>query len=603
MIDPTEATIGEAAPTGRPLPVPAPAGRARLRVTIGQYSDAGAKDANQDFHGALVPDGDLLASKGIAAVIADGISTSALGAEAAETAVKSFLADYYCTSEAWSVRTSAERVIAATNSWMHAQNRRGTRGPLSDEARERGLICTFSALVLKSRTAHVFHVGDGRVARVGANGCEELTEPHRVDLGGGESYLARALGMGRNVEIDCLHLPVQPGDVFMLSTDGVHDALTDRAVAGIIASCDCLDDAARAIARAALAAGSRDNLTVQLVRVDSLPEGEIGDLLGDDLALPPAPQLAPGQVFEGYAVLRQIHAGARSHVYLARDTADGRKVAIKVPSTEFAQDPAQRRALLLEEWIARRIDNPHVARAAPARGARQLACSIMEYVEGQTLAQYMADHPRPDLATVRSIVRQIGAGLQAFHRREMLHRDLRPHNVLIDGEGTVQLIDFGSTQVAGLDDLAPRAIEDAAFAGTQQYSAPEHYLGAAASRQSDIYSLGVIAYQLLTGRLPYGPRVATATTRSAQRRLRYAPASEANGDVPPWVDAALACAVHPDPARRYGELSEFLFDLSHPNHRLAMPDATPFLRRRPERPWQALCLILGVLLALSLAAG
>ncbi len=577
--------------------------RAQLTISLGQYSTAGAKEANQDFHGALVPEESLLASKGIALAIADGISTSALGAAAAETAVKTFLTDYFATSEAWSVQTSAQRVIAATNSWMHAQNARGARGPMSDEDRERGMVCTFSGMVLKSRSAHLFHIGDSRIARISGRGAEALTEPHRVYLGGGESYLGRAMGVNRNVEIDYRQVPLQPGDVFVLTTDGVHEALADGALADILADSDNLDAAARAVAEAALAAGSTDNLTVQIARIDALPEGALDDLIGSESALPPAPKLEPGQDFEGYTILRELHSGSRSHVYLARDKADGSKVALKVPSTEHAQDPAQMQALLLEEWVARRIGNPHVLRAAPLRGAREHAYAVTEYVEGQTLDSWMHDHPDADLGTVRSIIRQVATGLQALHRREMIHRDLRPHNVIVDADGTAKIIDFGSVQVAGLDDIAPRRTEDAAFAGTMQYSAPELYLGQPASQRSDIYSLGVIAYQLLTGRLPYGPRVAAANTRAAQKKLRYAPVTEFNPAVPDWVDAAIAAAVSVDPADRYEELSEFTFDLSHPNPALTAPDPRPLLQRKPERLWQAISAVLLVLLLLSLARG
>jgi len=572
--------------------------RSQVAITIGQYSTAGTKEANQDFHGSLVPEEGLLASKGIAIAIADGISTSTLGAAAAETAVKSFLTDYFATSEAWSVQTSAERVISATNSWMYAQNMRGSAGPLSDEERERGMVCTFSAMVFKSRSAHLFHIGDARIARIAGRNVEALTEAHRVYLGGGESYLGRALGVNRHVEIDYRRIGVQPGDVFALTTDGVHEFLTDAALAEAAAN-DNLEAAARAIAEAALAAGSRDNLTVQLARIDTLPDGAIDDLIGDQVALPPAPQLEPGQTFEGYAILRELHSGSRSHVYLARDQADGSKVALKVPATDHAQDPAQMQALLLEEWVARRISNPHVLKAAPLRSARRHAYSVTEYVEGRTLDSWMHDNAEPDLSVVRSIIRQIAAGLQALHRREMIHRDLRPHNVIVDPDDTAKLIDFGSAQVAGLDDIAPRDFEDAAFAGTMQYSAPELYLGHAASRRSDIYSLGAIAYQMLTGRLPYGPRVAAANTRAAQKRLRYAPVTEFNPAVPDWMDAAIAKAVSIDPAGRYEELSEFVFDLANPNHSLVAPDPRPLLQRKPERLWQAISAVLLVLLVLS----
>ena len=97
-----------------------------LAITIGQYSDKGAKAENQDFYGAIIPDGPALALKGIAIAIADGISSSAFGRIAAESAVRSFLTDYYATSDAWTVKTAASRVIAATNSWLHGETRRAS---------------------------------------------------------------------------------------------------------------------------------------------------------------------------------------------------------------------------------------------------------------------------------------------------------------------------------------------------------------------------------------------------------------------------------------------------------------------------------------------
>ena len=96
----------------------------QLQISIGQCSDKGGKEINQDFHGVLIPDEPLLSTRGIAIAVADGISSSNVSHEASESAVKSFLTDYYCTPESWSVKTSAQRVIAATNSWLHAQTRR-----------------------------------------------------------------------------------------------------------------------------------------------------------------------------------------------------------------------------------------------------------------------------------------------------------------------------------------------------------------------------------------------------------------------------------------------------------------------------------------------
>src|SRR5215475_14834997 len=132
-----------------------------LRISIGQHSERGRKPSNQDFHGAMIPRQPLLGAKGIAVALADGISTSAVGREAAESAVKGFLTDYYATSDAWSVKTSAQRVIDATNSWLYAQTRRG-----HDDERDRGYVSTLSVMVLKSATAHLFHIGDSRIYRL-----------------------------------------------------------------------------------------------------------------------------------------------------------------------------------------------------------------------------------------------------------------------------------------------------------------------------------------------------------------------------------------------------------------------------------------------------
>lgn len=590
---------------GERLPFARKAMPTQLAITLGQCSSPGVKDGNQDFHGALVPEGPVLAAKGIAVVLADGISTGSLGAVASETAVKSFLTDYYATPDSWSVRTSAERVISATNSWMHAQNIAGRPVRLTDEERERGMICTFSALILKSRTAHLFHIGDSRIARFDGSGLEALTEAHRVDLGGGESYLGRALGVNRHVEIDHLRIAVEAGDLFILTSDGIHDHLSDGAIARLLMANDDPESAAQAIVDAALAAGSRDNLTVQIVRVETLADAALDDLFAGSAGLPAAPRLEPGRRFEAYEILRELHSGSRSHVYLARDVAAGATVALKVPSTEHAADGAQMQALMLEEWIARRVDNPHVLKAPPTGHARRHAYAVTAYVEGQTLDAWMHDHPGADLIAVRSIFNQIATGLQALHRREIVHRDLRPGNILVDAHGTVTIIDFGSAQVAGLDDAGPPLL-DAAHAGTMQYSAPELYLGQPAGRGSDIYSLGVIAYQMLTGALPYGPRAAAATTRAARKKLRYTPVSALNPNVPDWMDAAIATAVHIDPERRYRELSEFVYDFSHPNAALmSAADPRPLLQRRPERVWQAVSalLFLALLFLLSARAG
>jgi serine/threonine protein phosphatase PrpC len=215
----------------------------QLKITAGQYSAKGRKEINQDFHGVLVPNGPQLASKGIAIALADGISSSDVSQEAAQAAVTAFLEDYYCTSDAWSVKTSAEHVLVATNSWLYSQ----TQQSHHRYDRERGYVCTFSGIIIKSRTAHLFHVGDARIYRLRGAALEQLTEDHRVRVSSVQSYLARAMGMDRKVEVDYQAIPLEEGELLVLATDGVYEFTDAAGVATAIEACTGnLDQAPRA---------------------------------------------------------------------------------------------------------------------------------------------------------------------------------------------------------------------------------------------------------------------------------------------------------------------------------------------------------------------
>jgi serine/threonine protein kinase len=212
----------------------------------------------------------------------------------------------------------------------------------------------------------------------------------------------------------------------------------------------------------------------------------------------------------------------------------------------------------------------------------------------------MVDHQHPDLEDVRAIVEQIAAGLRAFHRKEMIHQDLRPENILIDRTGTVKIIDFGSVRVAGVAELSGHR-QDNDILGTLQYSAPEYFNWEGGSPQADQFSLGVIAYQMLTGRLPYGARLARAKGKFQQSKLRYTPAREFNSTIPIWVDRTLQRAVSLNPAKRYGALSEFLFDLRQPNASYIDTRPVPLMARNPLVFWKGLALILVLVIVVLLA--
>lgn len=578
-------------------PVVAKAGMPReLKISVGQFSDKGAKETNQDFHGVLIPDEPLLGLKGISVVLADGISTSKVSRVAAESAVKGFLTDYYCTSESWSVRTSAQRVLEATNSWLHSQ----TRSQYAYD-KDRGYVCTLSAMVIKSTTAHLFHIGDSRIYRLSGNTLEQLTNDHRIVINSQQSYLGRALGVNPQIEIDYQMLRLEQGDVFVLVTDGIYEHLSARRIAKAIneGAAD-LDAAAKAIVDQAFEAGSGDNLTVQIVRIDGLPDSAASEVFGQPSELPLPPLLEARMVFDGYRIVRELHGSSRSHIYLAVDIETDAVVTLKIPSIDLRDDPVYLKRFLMEEWVARRIDSPHVLKPCLPSRRRNFLYVVTEYIDGQTLTQWMIDNPAPDLETVRDIVEQIAKGLRAFHRKEMLHQDLRPDNIMIDRTGTVKIIDFGSTAIKGVAEAEPSGARDDIL-GTVQYTAPEYFLGEAATSRSDLFSLGVITYQMLTGKLPYGAQAAQARTRAQFGRLRYRPAAHGAREIPVWVDGTLERAVHPNPLKRYESLSEFLFDLRTPNANYVGTSASPLLERNPLLFWKSTTIVLALAVIVLLA--
>jgi serine/threonine protein phosphatase PrpC len=552
-----------------------------LKIAAGQHSAAGVKPSNEDACGIRIPETALRNARGVVAVIADGMSGSEAGRQAAEACVTGFLTDFYSTPESWSTETAGEKVLTALNRWLCAQGQR-------EYETNRALVTTLSVLVLKSSTAYLFHVGDTRIYRMRRGRLECLTRDHRVHVAQDKAYLSRAMGIELHMEIDFRRLPAEAGDIYLLTTDGVHDFLGDDALAQALYETGEPEQAAAGITARALERGSLDNVTCQVLRVDALPNEDVHEFYRRFAELPFPPPLEPGMILDGYKIVRELHASKRTQIYLALDGRTDHKVILKTPSVNYEDDPEYIDRFLHEEWVGRRIDNQHVLKVLSPHGRRQCLYYVMEYVDGRTLRQWMHDNPQPPVEDVRGIVAQIAAGLRAFHRQEMVHQDLKPENIMIDRHGTVKIIDFGSTKIAGIEEIAT-PLDQQNLLGTRNYSAPEYLQGYSGNNVSDIYSLGVITYEMLTGHLPYGDGEMTARRL---RRARYMPAARHNPDVPLWIDKALEKAVSLACNRRYGVLSEFVHDLATPNPAFHERAGEALLERSPVLFWKGLSLLL-----------
>lgn len=567
----------------------------KLQVSVGEYTHKGSKEINQDFHDILIPKEPLLTTKGIAIALADGISSSEVSQVASKTSIVSFLSDYTSTPESWSVQKSGQRVLNAINSWLYAQSSKSKY----HYDKNRGYVCTFSALIIRSNTAHIFHIGDTRIYRLRDKNLDQLTEDHRLWVSKEKSYLSRALGIESQLTIDYKSFQVHIDDVYLLMTDGIYEFVDNEFIINTLdANSDDFNHVAKTLAQKAYENGSDDNLTVELLRVDNLPKKDTDETYKHSEELPFAPILEVRMEFEGYKVLKEISVTSRSRVYLCEDIETKITVVIKTPSLELQNNRSHLERFMLEEWIAIRINNPHVAKSYIQNRRRNFIYTVTEYIEGQTLTQWIIDNPKPTIETMRNILEQIANGLQAFHRLEMIHQDIRPENILINNAGIVKIIDFGSTKIQGISDIQEH-IEHDNLLGTALYSAPEYFLGKEGTNASDIFSLAIIAYQMLSGKFPYATNIAKSTTKKAQKKLKYAHLYSDENQIPIWIEESIKKALAIDPNNRYEELSEFIYDLRHPNREFLNKNRPPFYERNPLLFYKGISFILFLLLLIQ----
>ena len=548
-----------------------------LKVVVGQHASAGVKPVNEDAIGIRIPDEPTLTSKGIVAVIADGVSVAEGGREASNTAVTSFLSDYYSTHETWSVEHSASKVLSALNQWLYGLSSKFIRA-------ERGYVTTFSAAVFKSASAYLFHVGDSRICRIRDGELEQLTRDHSANVGADQSYLTRALGIDIHLDVDFHHLDLRAGDLFVFTTDGVHNWLGPRDFMDVLGGAardfqvGSLDPLCRRLVDLAQARGSDDNLSVQLVRIQTPGEVSQKDLLASVSGLPFPPSLEAGQKIDGWTVVRELHASTRSEVYLVEKRASGQRAVLKAPSVIHEDDPAYIERFILEEWVGSRVASGNVVKVIKPDASKSFLYYLTEYVEGPTLGQLVRERSRLSVVDAQNIITQVISGLRAFHRRDVLHQDIKPDNIIYTDQG-IKIIDFGSCYSAGIGEISVR-IDRESKLGTRDYCAPEYLLNTPVSPLSDQFSLGVLLYELLTGKRPFGEAYSRCQTEEDFEKLRYVPAYRVNPLVPVWLDNAIHKALSIEPQARYQALTEFAQDIKKPNPELmARRSGVPSLKQ------------------------
>jgi serine/threonine protein phosphatase PrpC len=538
-----------------------------LQLSFAEASAIGPRAENQDALRLVTPAPALAASKGYLFAIADGVSQCADGGLAARSTLQALALDYYATPETWGVAQALDRLLLAQNRWLQAN---GGGQPL---------LTTVSALVMRGRRFTLAHVGDCRVYRWHADTLQRVSEDHVWDQPGMQHVLKRALGLDQHLVLDFLDGELRLDESFVLLSDGVWAVLGDTAIAAILRDQPDLNSAAQTLVSAAHLAGSQDNASALLVRVDALGETSIGDALIHLQQWPLPPALKPGQVFEGWQVDGILGQSQQSLLYRVRDSQQ-QPWLLKTLPVALRDDHLAGQALLSEEWFLKRVAGRHFPEVHAASQRQHLYYVMREY-SGSTLAALHERVEQLPLAQWQDLAERLLRAVGMLHRRQILHRDIKPENLLLGDDGELRLLDFGLAYCPGLSEDQPSALP-----GTPSYIAPEAFRGDPPSLQQDLYAVGVTLYFLLTGHYPYGeieafqrPRFGVPISAS-----RYRP------DVPEWIAQSLDRAVAVQPAQRFETAEEWLLVLEQGERRSLSVRPRPLLEREPLKVWRTLAL-------------
>ena len=552
----------------------------KLNIQAGYFSLQGRREDNQDFVSFTQPNSLDVGLHGIVAIVADGMGGAKGGRVAAETSVRMFIEGFYSTPETLGVEQAAAKSLDSANRWIHAV---GQRDP-----ELAGMATTFSALILRHRQAHLIHVGDSRIYRLRQGALEKLTEDHTLKHPDMDHVLYRAVGIENTLCAECIALPLEAHDRFLLCSDGLHAVLRESELRQVLLERMSPETSAITLSHMAYTKGSQDNITALVIDVISLPpprRNVLQDFIG---SLPLLELPHADQCVDAYSLEKVISTGRYSSLFLARDTLNHNQVVLKFPHPKIAIEREYYNAFVREAWIGARVRSPWVAEVIePPPGRQSRLYTVMPYYVGKTMEQYIAHSSSVSLSDGIAIALSLCKAIHALHRLRIIHRDIKPDNILLLEDGGLKLLDLGVARLPAWDED-----DHAPIPGTANYMAPEQFKGERGTVATDLFATGVTLFRLFAlGAYPYGEIEPFSTPRFHHRAKSlnyYRP------DLPSWLDAVLARALAVDPKERYADIMELAYELENGLSKGGQikPQKRSWYERNPLLFWKLLSLSL-----------
>ena len=533
-----------------------------MKVKCHQLSSIGTvRDHNEDFIAFWEPEDFYVRQNvGSIAILADGVGGVGNGEVASRLAAETALAFFQEAKPESGAPDVIRRIYdeASAKIFQAAQQ----KGPMAT---------TLITSVFRHDRLTMAHVGDSRGYLIRAGKIKRLTTDHsytslQVKLGlllernamasPHRSTLTRSIGSDPICHYDITSEALEKNDIILQCSDGLYGYVLDDEILDIVVKFHPGEACKRLIGLAEKRQVS-DNVSVQIVQVWDVDQAQTAN---PATARPAGKDLNVGSLLDDrFEITDVIAKSGMASLFKANDRQTGNAVALKIPHLQIESDPAGFQRFQREEEIGLRLNHAGILKMFPVEN-KSRPYIAMEYLEGQTLSELLKNiRPLPEPDAVR-VASRIGEALDYLHKNGVVHRDLKPQNVMICNDGTIRIMDFGIAR-----SLASRRLTFVGFTptmGTPDYMAPEQVRGSRGDERTDIYSLGAILYETATGEPPFGGDSPYVIMNARVTGDPVAP-RKVNPKLTPVLEEIILHAMERDPRRRYQSATEMKRELDN----------------------------------------